>query len=422
MSGAKSGVATQLCAEEKRALFTHCYCHALNLAIGDTIKQSKVCKNALEIAFEITKLVKFSPKRNVLFDKIRLQCEEESSIGIRTFCPTRWTVRGDSIESILTNYNSLKQLWEECLTTSLQPDVKGRIIGVQSQMMKFDVLFGLKLSERILKITDNLSKTLQKQSLSAAEAQHVTTLSVTTLEKMRTADNFSLFYKVVLSLQDHTGTDGPVLPRKRRAPRHLEVGDSTGYNSSTAEELYRRYYYEALDNAIGTIKNRFNQPGYIMYCNMENLLTKAANQQDFSTELHKVADFYGDDLDTQSLSVQLVNLGSHFSGSTDSITLQDCLEYLRGLSDGGRSFYSEVCQVVKLLLVMPATNAYSERSFSVMRRLKTYLRSTMGQARLNHIMLLHIYKTQLDSLCLPSIANDFVCGSEHRLSYFGKFS
>ena len=422
MSGIKSGVAAQLCAEEKRALFTHCYCHALNLAIGDTIKQSKVCKNALDVAFEITKLVKFSPKRNILFDKIRSECEEESSIGIRTFCPTRWTVRGDSIESILVNYNTLNQLWEECLTTNLQPDVKGRIIGVKSQMCNFDVLFGLKLCERILKITDNLSKTLQKQSLSAAEAQHIIALSVTTLEKMRTADNFSLFYKVVLNLQDHTNTDSPILPRKRRAPQHLEVGESTGYHSSTVEELYRRYYYEALDNAVSTIKNRFNQPGYIMYCNIENLLTKAANQQDFSTELQKVTDFYGDDLDTSSLSVQLTNFASHFIGSTDTVTLQDCLEYLRSLSEGGRSFYSEVCQVVKLLLVMPATNAYSERSFSVMRRLKTYLRSTMGQARLNHIMLLHIYKAQLDGLDLSLIANDFVCGNEHRLSYFGKFS
>ena len=129
-------------------------------------------------------------------------------------------------------------MWEECLTTSLQPDVKGRIIGVKSQMSNFDILFGLTLCERILKITDNLSKTLQKQSLSAAEAQHITAFTVTTLEKMRTADNFSLFYKVILNLQDHTGTDSPALPRKKRAPQHLEVGDSTGYHSSTVEELY----------------------------------------------------------------------------------------------------------------------------------------------------------------------------------------
>ena len=139
-------------------------------------------------------------------------------------------------------------------------------------------------------------------------------------------------------------------------------------------------------------------------------------------ELQKVTDFYGDDLDTSSLSVQLTNFASHFIGSTDTVTLQDCLEYLRSLSEGGCSFYSEVCQVVKLLLVMPATNAYSERSFSVMRRLKTYLRSTVGQTRLNHIMLLHIHKAQLDGLDLSLIANDFVYGNEHRLSYFGKFA
>ena len=139
MSGVKSGIAAQLCAK-KRALFTHCYCHALNLAIGDTIKQSKVCQNALDVAFEITKLVKFSPKRNILFDKIWSECMEESSIGICTFCPAHWTVRGDSIESILVNYNVLNQLWEECLTTSLQPGVKGRIIGVKSQMSNFAIL------------------------------------------------------------------------------------------------------------------------------------------------------------------------------------------------------------------------------------------------------------------------------------------
>ena len=69
MSRVKSGVATQLCAEEKRALFIHCYYHALNLTIGDTIKQSKACKIALDVAFEFTKLVKFSSKRNICLIK-----------------------------------------------------------------------------------------------------------------------------------------------------------------------------------------------------------------------------------------------------------------------------------------------------------------------------------------------------------------
>ena len=40
-------------------------------------------------------------------------------------------------------------------------------------------------------------------------------------------------------------------------------------------------------------------------------------------------------------------------------------------------------KVAKLILVMPATNAVSERSFSTLRRLKTWLRSTMNQDKLN---------------------------------------
>lgn len=42
MSGSKSGVAKQICDIESRAVFTHCYGHALNLAASDTLKRSKV--------------------------------------------------------------------------------------------------------------------------------------------------------------------------------------------------------------------------------------------------------------------------------------------------------------------------------------------------------------------------------------------
>ena len=81
--------------------------------MADTIKQSKLCKDALDVAFEITKLVKFSPKRNAAFNCIKSSNEDDgtqASIGIRTLCPTRWTVRGELIKSILTNYKSLDEL------------------------------------------------------------------------------------------------------------------------------------------------------------------------------------------------------------------------------------------------------------------------------------------------------------------------
>ena len=56
-----------------------------------------------------------------------------------------------------------------------------------------------------------------------------------------------------------------------------------------------------------------------------------------------------------------------------------------------------------------------------MRRIKTYLRSTMGQGRLNHTMVLAIHKAKSDALDLTKVANEFAEGHEHRLRFFGKF-
>ena len=80
---------------------------------------------------------------------------------------------------------------------------------------------------------------------------------------------------------------------------------------------------------------------------------------------------------------------------------------------------SQVSKLVKLLLVMPATNAQSERSFSAVRRVKMYLRATMSQQRLNHLMLLHVHKGQTDALNLVDVANDFICGHDNRKNVFG---
>ena len=57
-----------------------------------------------------------------------------------------------------------------------------------------------------------------------------------------------------------------------------------------------------------------------------------------------------------------------------------------------------------------------------MLHVKSYLQSTMRQERLNHIMVLNIYKKQLDKLDLVTIANEYVGEIEHRKRFFGTFT
>ena len=194
---------------------------------------------------------------------------------------------------------------------------------------------------------------------------------------MRTDKAFVLFLEIVKCDCDRLNTDQPTLARKRKTPKRFEVGEGDGYHSPTVQDYFRMIYYEALDLTVSSIQERFNQPGYAIYSNLESLLLKAAKQEDYSCELKEVLSFYKGDFNDKDLATQLEVFSTNYS-SKDSIckktvTLQDVLSFLRTLSDSQRSFLKEVCAITWLILVMPATNATSERAFSTMRRLKTYL-------------------------------------------------
>ena len=83
--------------------------HALNLAVADAIKSVKCISDSLETVREIAKLVKKSPQGNTKLDKTRAETQNESR-GVHAFCPTRWTVRGESLEAVLNNYMELMKL------------------------------------------------------------------------------------------------------------------------------------------------------------------------------------------------------------------------------------------------------------------------------------------------------------------------
>ena len=71
---------------------------------------------------------------------------------------------------------------------------------------------------------------------------------------------------------------------------------------------------------------------------------------------------------------------------------------------------------------MPATNAASERSFTALRRVKTYLRATTGDERLNYLMTLHVHRDRTDTIDLVAAANQFVGKQENRRQLFGTFT
>ncbi|XP_031328244.1 zinc finger MYM-type protein 1-like isoform X1 [Photinus pyralis] len=63
---------------------------------------------------------------------------------------------------------------------------------------------------------------------------------------------------------------------------------------------------------------------------------------------------------------------------------------IEALKECEEMFFPNIRVLLQIFLVLPVTTATAERSFSVLRRLKTYLRSTMTEGRLNGLALANI--------------------------------
>ena len=103
MSGRHLGVATQIQQLEARALYMHCNGHCLNLAVQDTCCSITIMRDAFNTVLELSKIFKYSAKKKAMLIKMQPELSPQTP-GVKPLCPTHWTVRTKSLQSLLLNY------------------------------------------------------------------------------------------------------------------------------------------------------------------------------------------------------------------------------------------------------------------------------------------------------------------------------
>ena len=163
-----------------------------------------------------------------------------------------------------------------------------------------------------------------------------------------------------------------------------------------------------------SIKDRFDQPGYLVYRKTQDLLLNVCSGRPYESELDYVCNFYKDDLSKQRLQAQLPLLKAFVDTSMEDMELT-IHNLLSEMSPAQRVAYSNVWIVLKLLLVMPATNATSEED----KNLPAYYNESNA---IEQLMTLHIHSDKTDNLNPSSIADEFVGQRKGTLRVFGKFN
>lgn len=137
-----------------------------------------------------------------------------------------------------------------------------------------------------------------------------------------------------------------------------------------------------------------------------------------------VKTLYSGDIDFSRLNIQLQMLpeicGKHKKLTT---THDQVVTSVRAaMTTGGKVFskmMSEVILIPRLYLTLSVTSATAERTFSVLRRTKSFFRTTMSQSRLNAAMLCCVHKQRTDDeLDVQAIVQEFCDTNDRRRLFF----
>ncbi len=343
--------------------------------------------------------------------------------SLKILCPTRWTVRFSTLKSFELNLKPVITTLDEISEERSGTDASTKARGLLKQLEGFEFVFGLQLSLLIFGCTDHLSCSLQSPSLCIGDALVAADLATQSLKRSRCDEEFALIYDSAKEMCVNLDFDLPKLPRKRKAPTRLDDG-SLPHSFETPEAYYRHMFYNCVDSCLNYVASYFDQSALQLYKATEMVLLSASSGKKFDDNLNIVLNHFGDDFDVEILSRQLISLQDLIPDADKVIctSVRDICRHLLVAGSVRNTCFSQVVILVKIYMLFPVTSATCERSFSALRRLKTYLRNTMGQSRLNHAAILHCHQDVVDELNIKELAKQFVSVNSQRVATFGLFT
>ena len=80
--------------------------------------------------------------------------------------------------------------------------------------------------------------------------------------------------------------------------------------------------------------------------------------------------------------------------------------------------YTQLAYLIRIYLTIPIASVAAERSFSSLKRTKTYLRKTMNQERLSSISIIHIEKELAQIIEIKNVIDKYGSLQDRRLQIF----
>jgi hypothetical protein len=301
---------------------------------------------------------------------------------LKTYCTTRWIERHETILTFSELLPNVTEVPEE-IQESNDATASSKASSLLAGMSRGNFRVPLEIAVHCLALTVTASRELQNDEIDISAANDTIQHALTCLRKMREfprQEFSSIFAKatsVALLLGVEIGT-----PRITGRQAHR-----ANIKASSAEEYFLiSAFIPFIDHLISQLEERFNNR-FLQIIALQSLIPSRIGKNSID-EVVQAAKFYETDVlvTDAELKNEIIYWTSRWANAEnppkDAVT---AMAFCDGTTRAVR-------KLLQLFATLPVSTAPAERSFSSLRLLKTYLRSTVTQERLSGLALCHIHR------------------------------
>ncbi|KAF0711335.1 zinc finger MYM-type protein 1-like [Aphis craccivora] len=417
MSGVYSGVQQKISEIVPHAVYIHCYAHRLNLCLVDCIQNVPLIVDFFDTIQNFYKYLMNSQTRYELFVEAQKN-KNVKVIHLERLVDTRWYYWYTSLKKVRSRYTVII----EVLTFLTEHgDQTVRAIGLLKILSTFKFIMILEIMVSVLECIHCLSCELQNSNIILSKAMLLVKSSRNNILKLRCEESWLKFHQKATDIAICNGiktqTHSEHEKRKQTLNKHLNdyfVLTTLGRarcKEKDVSSIKVELLYQVIDRIVAQLDERFSKNEQVF--DIFNVFDYT-NADFLNAECVAVNKFLDD---YRGFQINSLSLPSEFSSIKATLELemsQFKLELIFNIVLNLPFAFPETIKILFIMLTLPVTTASNERFFSSLKRKKNFLRTTIGDERLNDLMVLGVETEEAKQINLNDAVDDFAKMKDRR--------
>ncbi|XP_065684327.1 zinc finger MYM-type protein 1-like [Hydra vulgaris] len=407
MSGRYTGLQARIKKVNPLATFVPCSAHSLNL-VGECAVDC--CIYASEFFILLQNIYKFFSASTYRWEILQKNLIKTENVSLKKLSDTRWSARSDASISLNKNWieiiNALSFIKDDKTEKSI---TRSEANGLYLKLDSLETAIMATLWGDILERFNKTSKQLQSVEIDLETVVSLYESLIRYVLDLRSM--FDIYEERAINKSGHK-TYRKIRKRKRKLTADEKREEET--NFKIRDSLRINTYYAIIDKLHSELERRklcydeankkFNFLFQIIKLSPSEVYKKAEVLQNV----------YENDL-SSSFANECIQFRSYLMSLTENLrpkTIIDVYKMIR--TEKLQELFPYVDIALRIYLRCPTSNCSAERSFSALKRVKSYLRSRMTSDRLNRLAILSIESVLTIDMNFNEIINTFAKQNSHR--------